>query len=161
MVDGFYKINNVLSNRERKKLLELCKPLCKEMPGFAAKQSDEFLHMRPRIKQYIDIFGQKISNKLSKTIYFNKVWVNEDGGYKKDISWHRHHTELTAVYYMKTIPIINSGTLFKDEFVRCKQNSILIFPGHIVHGTPAYPFHWIKRYSIAMDIIDISPNTDI
>ena len=148
-------IDNVLSEKQRKELLELCKPLTKVVSGVPAKQSDEFLYMRPRIKKYLDIFAQKISNKLSKstkTICIDKVWVNEDRGYKKDICWHRHESQLTAVYYMKTIPLINSGTLFEDKFVRCKQNSILIFPGHLMHGTPSYPFHWVKRYSISMDI---------
>jgi hypothetical protein len=146
------KINDVLSQKERKKLLNLCRPLVKDTPGYPAKQSDEFLHLNPRVRKYINIFNQKISNRLSKQIYFQKVWVNEDRGYKRDVYWHNHSFDLAAVYYLKTIPLINSGTLFQDKFVRCKQNSILIFPGHLIHGTPSYPFHWIKRYSIAMDI---------
>ena len=146
------KINDVLSQKERKKLLNLCRPLVKDTPGYPAKQSDEFLHLNPRVRKYINIFNQKISDRLSKQIYVQKVWVNEDRGYKRDVYWHNHSFDLAAVYYLKTIPFINSGTLFQDKFVRCKQNSILIFLGYLIHGTPSYPFHWIKRYSIAMDI---------
>ena len=145
-------INNILSRKERKELLELCKPLVKYRPGYPAKQSDEFLHLNPSVRKYIEIFNKKISDRLSKQLYFQKVWVNEDRGYKKDVYWHNHRHELAAVYYLKTIPLVNSGTLFQDEFVRCKQNSILLFPGYLMHGTPSYPFHWIKRYSIAMEI---------
>ena len=145
-------INDILSKKQRKDLLELCKPLVKNTSGVPAKQSDPFLHLNPSVRKYIEIFNKKISNGLSKQIYFQKVWVNEDMGYKRDVYWHNHQYELAAVYYLKTIPLVNSGTLFQDKFVRCKQNSILLFPGYLMHGTPSYPFHWIKRYSIAMEI---------
>ena len=145
-------INNILPRKERKELLELCKPLVKNTPGVPSKQSDPFLHLNSSVRKYIEIFNKKISDRLSKQLYFQKVWVNEDRGYRKDVHWHNHQYELAAVYYLKTMPLVNSGTLFQDKFVRCKQNSILLFPGYLIHGTPSYPFHWIKRYSIAMEI---------
>ena len=81
-------INNILSRKERKELLELCKPLVKYRPGYPAKQSDEFLHLNPSVRKYIEIFNKKISDRLSKQLYFQKVWVNEDRGYRKDVHWH-------------------------------------------------------------------------
>tara|TARA_R100000008_G_C3559405_1_gene155192 strand:- start:42 stop:512 length:471 start_codon:yes stop_codon:yes gene_type:complete len=147
------KINNVLSNKERKELITLCKPLCVVVASRPAKQTSHLLHTHPDINKYVRLIGEKITQKLGLPIEIKKTWVNEDRGYKKDIFWHNHpQVDLTAVYYMQTLPLINSGTLFEDKFVRCKQNSVLLFPGSIVHGTPSYPFHWIKRYTLAIDM---------
>ena len=53
---------------------------------------------------------------------------------------------------MKTFPLLNSGTLFKDEgFIRCPQNSLIVFPSHLVHSVPKYRFGF-SRYTLAMDL---------
>ena len=148
------KIDNVFNRSQRLDLLKLCKPLCRVMKDYPASQSNAYIHNDKDIKPYIRIIKRKIEFALERDCDLSMVWVNEDRGYKKDIFWHTHPGyNWTAVYYMKTIPYINSGTLFEEEgFVRMKQNSMLLFPGWVKHGTPSYPFHWIKRYSIAMDI---------
>ena len=57
-----------------------------------------------------------------------------------------------AVYYIKTLPFFNSGTLFEDGFVRAPQNSMIIFPAHLLHTTPKYPFPFIDRYVMSIDL---------
>ena len=115
------------------------------MKDYPVSQSD--IHNDKDIKPYIRIIKRKIEFALERDCDLSMVWVNEDRGYKKDIFWYSSRIQLD--FYMKTIPYINSGTLFEEEgFVRMKQNSMLLFPGWVKHGTPSYPFHWIKRYSI-------------
>ena len=58
---------------------------------------------------------------------------------------------------MKTIPFVDSGTLFKDGFMRAPQNSLLLFPANLYHRPPTSPFRF-KRYSMALDLLPPSPN---
>ena len=94
---------------------------------------------------------KEISNLDLKIV---KSWVNEDSGRKEDICYHTHSSDYSCVYYIKTLPYFNSGTLFKEYgFVRAKQNSLILFPSNLIHGTPSYPFSFIKRYTLAVDMI--------
>ena len=71
---------------------------------------------------------------------------------KEDIFYHQHTSDYSCVYYIKTLPYFNSGTLFKDYgFVRAKQNSLILFPSHLYHSTPGSIFRF-KRYTMAFDL---------
>ena len=60
------------------------------------------------------------------------------------------------VYYMKTTPFLNSGTLFRDEskseFLRAPQNSLILFDPRVEHSPPA-SFLPFQRYSLVMDLL--------
>lgn len=148
-----YVINHILTNKERIELIKKCKPFLKKDENFPASQTHPSLHNEKELEYFYNIFIDKIRTKLEKNFSIFTSWVNEDIGRKEDIFWHKHSgVDYTCIYYMRTLPFFNSGTLFKDKFVRVKQNSFLIFPGDILHGTPSYPFHFFKRYTLVIDI---------
>ena len=72
------------------------------------------------------------------------------------MNWLSHypskHVWAVAVYYIKTLPFFSSGTLFEDGFVRAPQNSMIIFPAHFLHATPTYPFPFIDRYVLSINL---------
>ena len=153
---NYFQFNNVLSNKQRKLLIKTCKPLVRKLsPSHPALQTNAYaLFQNKDISFFYDILGNIIRENLNLNFKFTESWFNEDSGLKKDICWHTHpEPHYTCVYYAQTIPFFSSGTLFKEKFVRSKQNSLLIFPGSILHGTPSYPFHLIKRYTLVTDMI--------
>ena len=148
------KIENILTNEQRVDLIKKCKPFLTKIPNCPAIQTYPHLHQVNDLVSFYEIFLKRIENELKLNVSIFKSWVNEDVGRKEDIHWHTHdNVDYTCVYYMKTIPFFNSGTLFEDGFIRSKQNSMLIFPGNVLHGTPSYPFRFIKRYSLVIDLI--------
>ena len=156
-------IKNVLTTKERIKLLEDVKPLLlsgaelaaffgvsPENTRFPGWQTHSILQDHPVLQ---NTFLPLIKEKLElNNLTIHKAWANKIKGYKKDIAWHSHKYPLACVYYLKTIPFLNSGTLFMTEFVKAPQNSLLIFPGYLKHTAPTYPIP-IERYTISMDII--------
>ena len=71
------------------------------------------------------------------------------------MNWHHHYiyedVSFTAVYYLKTLPFFSNGTLFEDGMVRAPQNSMIIFPAHLLHKPPTNPFPFIGRYVMGID----------
>ena len=64
---------------------------------------------------------------------------------------------MVAVYYLKTLPFFSNGTLFEDGFVRAPQNSMIIYPSTVLHATPMYPFPFIDRYVMSIDLNFMNP----
>ena len=99
-------------------------------------------------------------DKIKKEIKFNleirRSWVKWSNGKENQMNWHSHYPSqpvwAVAVYYIKTLPFFNSGTLFEDGFVRAPQNSMIIFPAHLLHTTPKYPFPFVDRYVMSIDL---------
>ena len=151
-----HKENNIFTNIQRKDLLNKSKPFICHIPGHPARQTKPNLHYNPSLGVYFQILKERIKNDPRiGNLNFEIVgsWLNEDRGKKEDICYHKHSADYTCLYYIKTLPYFNSGTLFADYgFVRAKQNSLLIYPGNLIHGTPSYPFHFIKRYTLAVDL---------
>ena len=149
-----HKENNIFTDIQRKDLLNKSQPFIQFMPGFPARQTKADLHYSPSLRLYFQIIYEKIRRISNLNLEIVKAWVNEDCGRKEDIYYHNHPTaDYSCVYYIKTLPYFNSGTLFKDYgFVRAKQNSLIIFPSNLVHGTPSYAFPFIKRYTLAIDL---------
>ena len=71
------------------------------------------------------------------------------------LSWHSHYTNdnvsFASVYYLQTLPFFSNGTLFEDRFVRAPQNSMIIFPAHLVHTAPTSPFRF-DRYTLSLNL---------
>tara|TARA_B100000287_G_C20626316_1_gene777965 strand:+ start:1308 stop:1760 length:453 start_codon:yes stop_codon:yes gene_type:complete len=144
-------INNVLTNKERKDLIKSCQPYLKDWgPNYPGTQTENtiFTHFKFKDIHY------KILSKIKPTLSLKikSSWINQTQGKKKDTQWHTHSCDYTLIYYMQTLPFFNSGTLFKDKFIRVKQNSLLLFPGNIEHATPSYPFPFFNRYSLVMEL---------
>ena len=155
------KVKNVLKNKERKKLIKDCQPfltdgeeLGKMFPGsqYPGKQTTANLHEYP---QFVDVCQYILSLSIKKLkikkLHLIKSWINCLDG--KNTAMHNHHPhDYSIVYYIKTFPLLNSGTFFKDYgLVRCPQNGLIIFPSYLYHSNPSYPFG-LNRYTLAMDL---------
>ena len=152
---GMSLIHNVLSNKDRKKLIKDCQPLLQDFgEGFPGKQTSSTLHLHfnfiSPIKDMIRIIVKETGLDL---VVADKAWINWTNGSKKDIAWHRHpECDYASVYYIKTpIPFFSNGTVFKDGLVRAPQNSMIIFPAHLLHTAPSSPFRF-GRYTMAINL---------
>ena len=158
-----YLIKNVLTNKERKKLIKDCQPylmdgqnidqLMKRDKRFPGKQTvaSDFRDI-PIFKDPLDKMLIKIRKKLDKDLIADWAWVNWTNGKKEDIGWHTHwEFPYAAVYYMKTFPFFSNGTLFEDGLTKAPQNSVLIFPGYLNHTAPSSPFRF-SRYTMAFNL---------
>ena len=153
-------IKNVLTNDERKKLLEDVQPLLVDGtsvylgdPGnrYPGKQTHETLHLHPDFIPTLNDMVELVSKEMGKRFEVEKAWINWTNGKRKDIAWHTHECDYAAVYYMKTFPFFSNGTLFKDGLIKTPQNSILIFPADMKHTAPSSPLRF-ERYTLAMNL---------
>lgn len=152
-------IKNILSNKDRKKLIKDCQPLLQDFSEeFPGKQTNPHLHKDPRFSKPIRIMMRKVYMETRKNFYIKKTWINWCNGGK--YGWHDHLHSVgrdagyVMIYYIK-IPFLffGNGTLFKEEgFITAPQNSILIFPPHLKHATPTYPFR-LDRYTMSLDLL--------
>ena len=173
-----YKIYNVFSNKERKKIIKDCQPLLltgsqladyyNETKPYPGRQSHPTVHLNSNFKWVYDIFLKKIKEELKFNFSVHKSWFKYTVGGANDISWHNHtydNVSFTSVYYIKTNRFLSGGTMFTDsfnitsenkhkkrkhEFVRSPQNSLLIFPSNLVHSTPNVLFR-NDRYVLSTD----------
>ena len=155
-------IKNIFTDAERKHLLKYAIPrlisgdeLSKRSSSggfFPGKQTDGNLHQIPVFIPAHNIFLKRIREDIGIHCIILRSWVNLTNGYKKDIGWHTHNADLSAVYYIKTpLPFFSNGTLFRERMIRSPQNSMLIFPSHLDHTAPTCPFRF-DRYTLAMDL---------
>ena len=149
-----YKFHNVLSNQERKKLIKDCQPLLQDLgEEYPGKQTKCGLHLHPDflspIKDMVRIIFKETGLDL---VVADMAWINWTNGSKKDVAWHTHECDYALVYYIKTpLPFFSNGTLFEDGFVRAPQNSMIIFPAHLIHTAPSSPFRF-DRYTMAINL---------
>ncbi len=156
-----YKIHNVLSNDERKKIIKDIQPflmnreqmnICYNNTTFyPGKQTHELLHLNPEFASLIKKIIDKIKKEINLDLEVTKSWVKYSNS-DTQLNWHTHHCAYASVYYLKTLPFFSNGTLFEDGFIRAPQNSMIIFPAHLVHTTPKNPFPFIDRYVMSMDL---------
>ena len=164
-----YKIHNVLSNDERKKLIKDVQPFLRDSKQiniqennssmekyFPGKQSHSVLHLNiefvPVMKKILD----KIKKEIKLDLEICRSWVLWSNGREDQSQWHHHYVyedvSFSSVYYLKTLPFFSNGTLFEDGMVRAPQNSMIIFPAHLMHTTPKYPLLFIDRYVMSMNL---------
>ena len=155
-------IKNILTDKERKKLIKDVQPLLlsgeemqKLLPGIEykpGKRTFADIQLHPDFK----IVQQRVVDKINKYTKLNvgvcKSWIFLTRG--KDKFWHTHpDADWAAVYYIRTFPFFNNGTLFRHGLFEAPQNSIIIFPSHLEHTAPTFPFR-INRYTWGMDLIN-------
>ena len=166
-----YIIKNIFTEEERKKLIENATPFLldgKKLNMFYDGEEGEYhegfewfklshstLHQVPKFNFWHQYLVEKIKEETNLDLKITKSWINLTNGkrHSKNIKWHNHDwdgADYAGVYYMKTLPLINSGTMFKDKFVRAPQNSLLLFPSHLEHSTPHSVFRF-NRYSWAQE----------
>ena len=156
-------IKNVLSKEERIQLIEDSKPLliAGEELSFrfkkyfsVSKQTLSNLHKNDKFKPIIRKLLDRIAIEMGPGLepVTDNVWVNWNSGKKEEMMWHSHSAyDYACVYYMQTIPFLNSGTQFVEEFIRAPQNSLMIFSGDMEHTVPSYPFYF-GRHTLSMEI---------
>tara|TARA_B100000214_G_scaffold172414_1_gene123983 strand:+ start:216 stop:746 length:531 start_codon:yes stop_codon:yes gene_type:complete len=172
MMEGLL-IKNVLSNKERKKLIKDCQPLLKTSgeisnyynkhlgQRYAGRQTPSNLHEDPKFLKPIVTMMTRIHKETGRNFVVRKSWINWTNGSKKEMMWHDHLRTIprgggyTMVYYIKIpVPFFSNGTLFKEEgFITAPQNSILIFPPHLEHTAPTSPFR-LDRYTMSLDLFN-------
>ena len=148
-----YIIKNVFTDGQRYKLIKDCQPLLlqwgKKYPG---RQTHSQIHLHPDFISPIQEMVRIIFQETGLNFVISKSWINCTNGKKKDIAWHRHSCDYALVYYIKTpLPFFSNGTLFEDGFVRAPQNSMIIFPAHLVHTAPTSPFRF-DRYTLSLNL---------
>ncbi len=158
-------IKNILTNKERKKLIEDCQQflydssqlnvICKDQTYYPGKQTLPNLHIKYQFKNISTYFCDIIKKEsgLNLEVARKGCWINWTNGKKKDINWHTHtgDGDYAVVYYIKTFPFFSNGTLFKDGLIKAPQNSLLFFPAHILHSAPSSPLRF-ERYTLAMNL---------
>ena len=161
-----YKIYNVLSNNERKKFIKDIKPFLRQHEDvnnnfYPGKQTPANLHEQPMFASLMNNIIDKIRKETKLNLGIYRSWVKWSNGKSDQTNWHHHYrkqdTSLVAVYYLKTLPFFSNGTLFEDGFVRTPQNSMIIYPSTVLHATPMYPFPFIDRYVMSIDLNFMNP----
>ena len=171
MVNDLYKIDNIFTEDQREKLIEDSKPLFLDGAKFATTMSTGYglgyqegfnwyrithptVHLHPDFKWAYQIILSRIKEVVGKECVCVKSWMNTSNGDKDNLSWHNHRqVDYAGVYYLKIpFPFFSNGTLFKDHgFIKAKENSMIVFPGHFMHTTPSSPLRF-KRCSWALDL---------
>ena len=161
-----YKIHNVFSNKERKKLIKDVQPFLMDREQmnihynntklYPGKQTDSMLHLKPEFSSAIKKILDKVIEEIGMDLQVYQSWVKWSNGREDQMNWHSHYplqpVSFAAVYYLKTLPFFSNGTLFEDGFVQVPQNSMIIFPAHLTHSTPKYPFPFIDRYVMSINL---------
>tara|TARA_B100000287_G_scaffold353240_1_gene342957 strand:- start:47 stop:595 length:549 start_codon:yes stop_codon:yes gene_type:complete len=168
--EGAHKISvveGIFTEKQRKKILEECKPLlidgdilslrkAGKTGLYPGKQSYPTVHLHPDFKWVFAHIVEMIRQTFRAELKVDGAWFNWTNGDAKYINWHNHWPhDYSAVYYLKTNRFFGSGTLFADYgYVKAKQNSLVLFPSHLVHSAPVQPkFVRYDRYALAMDFI--------
>jgi hypothetical protein len=138
---------NILSTKEKNKLLKFVKTKVKSIEGCPGLQTDPNLHTYREMDYFLD----KIKNEI-KNYHIVKCWANyTDGSY---IAWHEHPSKYALVYYLYSPE--NLGVMFQKEnniieYTKGLENSIVMFNSNKIHSVPNSPKK-INRYSIAVDL---------
>tara|TARA_Y100001938_G_C7754771_1_gene265659 strand:- start:17 stop:517 length:501 start_codon:yes stop_codon:yes gene_type:complete len=159
---AIHLIKNILTPKERKKLIKDVQPLLlngeemqKLLPGIEYKPGKRTLadiQLHPDFK----VVQQRVVDKINKYTKLNvgvcKSWIFLTKG--EDKFWHTHpDADWAAVYYIRTLPFFNNGTLFRHGLFKAPQNSVIIFPSNLEHTAPTFPLR-INRYTWGMDLIN-------
>ena len=154
-------IKNVLTQPERKRLLQDIKPFLKEFgPDWPGRQSNANLHLYSQFEEILKRFLLIAQRVIGEELMWGPreegpvSFFTETNGTKESMHWHTHNSHYTGVYYIKTFPFFSNGTLFRDGFFKAPQNSLIIFPSSLEHTSPRSPLPF-KRYSMGLNFIRI------
>ena len=160
-----YKIHNVLSNKERKKIIKDIQPFLMDGESlgkyyntssrFPGKQTISNLHQQSEFVSVIKKIEDIIKKEINLDLEVTQSWMKYSNS-NTQLNWHTHYphdnVSFASVYYLQTLPFVGNGTLFEDGFVRALQNSMIIFPAHLLHTTPKYWFPFVDRYVMSLNL---------
>ena len=66
---------------------------------------------------------------------------------------HNHPADYVGVYYMNSHPSFTNGTEFEEYgLVEVPENSMVIFPGHLMHTPPRFKCsEYFERYTMSLN----------
>ena len=66
---------------------------------------------------------------------------------------HNHPVDYVGVYYMNSHPSFINGTEFEEYgFVEVPENSMVLFPGHLMHTPPRFKCsEYFERYTMSLN----------
>ena len=108
-----YKIHNILSNDERKKLIKDVQPFLMDREQmnihynntdfYPGKQTDDLLHLKPEFTSLIKKIIDKIKKEIKLDLEVRRSWVKWSNGREDQMNWHHHYryedVSFAAVYY--------------------------------------------------------------
>ena len=155
-------IKDIFNKEQRLKIIKDVQPLLVDgrkidiyyqlggrTPG---RQTHATLHLHPTFQPILYYIKNVVNKRTKLDLEVDRAWINWTNGKNKDRCWHIHNCDYSLVYYIKTFPFFQNGTLFEDGFITAPQNSLLIFPSHLKHTAPSSPLP-IGRYTLAMDLV--------
>ena len=152
-------IKNVLSNKKRKELIKDCHPfllsaddLTKRMGVYYKSKQTLDISSKSPFRFVIKYMVELVEKETKLKLMYDNCWINLSQGKKEEIMWHNHKGyDFALVYYIKTLPFFNNGTLFRNGFIKAPQNSLLLFPANLEHTAPSCPFR-SERYTLSMNL---------
>ena len=145
-------VPNCLSDDVREKLIEDCKPFLRNCgKGFPAYQSDAPLRNYPQFQEVFHIFDFLASQHLEEELLPEHSWFIMTEGKEEHSVMHDHPTDYVGVYYMNSHPSFPNGTEFEEYgLVEVPENSMVLFPGHLVHRPPVFNQKF-ERYTMSLN----------
>ena len=164
-MNEIFLTKDVLTEPQRKKLLEDLKPFLKDFPGVPGRQSNQDLHSCSQFNSIFERFLTIATRMVGEALRWGAKretvsFFNETIGKKEDITWHSHPSDFSGVYYIKTFPFFSNGTLFRDGFFEAPQNSLIIFPSGLEHTAPSSPLRF-KRYKMGLNWMKLNQEKDL
>ncbi len=146
-------VPNCLSDDLREKLMEDCKPFLRRLGDqFPAYQSDVNLRSFPQFKEVHDTLDSLAYQNLEERLLPEHSWFIMSEGKEEHCMFHDHPVDYVGVYYMNSHPSFANGTEFlEDGLVEAPENSMVLFPGFLVHRPPVFNQKGFQRYSMSLN----------
>ena len=147
-------ITDCLSNDLREKLLVDCKPFLRKLGNdYPAYQSDNNISNYPQFQLVHQIFHSLSCKYLEEELLLEGSWFIMTEGKEEQSIMHDHPADYVGVYYMNSHPSFPNGTEFEEEgLVEAPENSMVLFPGHLVHSPPRFKCNeYFERYTMSLD----------
>ena len=143
---NIFILNKIFSKKIRQKMIDDSKKIIrlKENIWYCPD-----ITTNKNFKKHIETLALKTARKIKSNLKIKNSWVAYSTG-KDEIDFHNHDSDLSLVYYMKTNKN-NSGTLFKDGFIKVDQNDALVFDSLLYHKVPKY-FPYEERRTLVMEL---------
>ena len=153
-MDKKFIVTDCLPPYHRKQLIENCKPFLRRLGNLhPAYQSDAPLREYSQFNLVFTIFDSMAQQYLQRELIPETSWFIMTQGKENEFVMHNHPVDYVAVYYMNSHPSFTNGTEFEEYgFVEAPENSMLLFPGNLVHSPPRFKCNeYFERYTMSFN----------
>ena len=132
-ISNSFILKNIFSDKIRKKMISDSKKLIrlKDNIWFCPD-----ITVHKNFKKQIEKLALQTAQKIKSNLKIKNSWIAFSTG-KNEVDFHNHDSDYSLVYYMKTNKQ-NSGTQFKEGFIKVNQNDALVFNSMLYHKVPKY-----------------------